>query len=141
MKQLSSQRVAVTLLGPVLLIFALLFLSGSPPRAATGTSTKGTVEVGFTSTISLPNSGQLFQRILLNVVSVRVNPATAVTVAEDDPRWEVVPAPAGVGAFSSSGIVSTAISTGGNFGPNGGVVEVGQGRSEMVLDRRAVLVE
>ncbi len=134
MKQLGSQRVAVRLLAPILLIFALLFVSGSPPRAATALSTKGTVEVGFTSTISLPNSGQLFQRILLNVIAVRLNPAPAATVAEDDPRWQVIPAPAGVGAFASSGIVSTAISTGGNFGPNGGVVEVGQGRGEIQIE-------
>lgn len=133
MKQLGSRGVAVTLLAPVLLTFALLFVSGSPPRAATGT-TKGVVQVGFTSTISLPNSGQLFQRILLNVIAVRLNPATAATVAEDDPRWQTIPAPAGVGAFASSGIISTSVSTGGNFGPGGGVVEVGQGRSELQVE-------
>ena len=133
MKQLGSQRVAVTLLAPVLLIFALLFVSGSPPRAATGT-TKGTVEVGFTSTISLPNSGKLFQRILLNVVAVRLNPSTAATVSESDPQWQVIPAPAGVGASAATGVVNTAISSGGNFGPNGGIVEVGQGRSEIQIE-------
>jgi hypothetical protein len=108
-------------------------MSGSPTRAASG-STKGTVEVGFTSTISLPNSGRLFQRILLNVIGVRVDANPSATVSESDPGWKLIPAPAGVGSTSGVSIFSTGVNAGGNFGPSGNPVEVGQGRSELQVE-------
>jgi hypothetical protein len=132
-KQLGSRWAAATLLALILLIFALFLALGLPPRAATNT-TKGTVQVGFTSTISLPNSGQLFQRMLLNVIAVRLNPSTDATVSDANGGWQEIPAPAGVGAFSTVGVVTTGITSGGNFGPSGTTFEVGQGRSELQIE-------
>jgi hypothetical protein len=87
---------AVILLAPTLSL-ALLFGTGLPARAATGS-----VEVAFTSTASPPNSTQLFQSMLLNVVGVRLNP-TAGTVSESDKKWQLIPAPGGASGPHKSG--------------------------------------
>jgi len=38
--------------------------------------------------------------MLLNVIGVRVNPSSDANVSEFDGRWQIIPAPAGVGNFS-----------------------------------------
>jgi hypothetical protein len=128
----------VTLLAPVLVTLALLFMASSPPEAANAPSGKGTVEVGFTASFDPKNGAgntpQSYQRILLNVIAVRLNPSTAETVGEDDPKWQVIGAPAGVGSSNPFGVISTGQTFGGAFGPNGSVIALGQGRSEVQIE-------
>ena len=128
----------VTLLAPVLLILALLFVASAPPEAANAPSGKGTVEVGFTASFNTVNGAgdvpQSYQRILLNVIGVRLNPSAQPTVAEDDPKWQIIGAPAGVGGANPLGAITVGQNFGGAFGPNGSAVAIGQGRSEVQID-------
>lgn len=64
--------------------------SNAPPSP---TPVQGTVQIGFTDS---PSSG--FQSILLNVISVRLNPSTNGSVSESDPNWVEITAPPGIGA-------------------------------------------
>jgi hypothetical protein len=128
----------VTLLAPILVTLALTFMASAPPEAANAPSGKGTVEVGFTASFDPKNGAgnvpQSYQRILFNVIAVRLNPSTADVVNEGDPKWQVVGAPAGVGASNPFGVISTGQSFGGAFGPNGSVIAIGQGRSEVQIE-------
>ncbi len=86
----------MALLPPLLLIVALTVFpsgcGGSSGATATPTPTMGFVEIGF---VDSPTSD--FQRILLNVVDVRINPSTDPNVPDTDPNWQTIPAPSGVG--------------------------------------------
>jgi hypothetical protein len=128
----------VILLGPILVTLALAFMTSAPPEAANAPSGKGTVEVGFTASFNpangTGNTPQSYQRILFNVIAMRLNPSTADVVGEDDPKWQVIGAPAGVGTSNPFGVISTGQSFGGAFGPNGSVIAIGQGRSEVQIE-------
>ena len=132
MKNLSGRWVAAALIAPVLMVVAMIVMTGAPPEAASTGTGKGTVEIAFIApTIT---NGTAFQRILLNVVAVRVNPSTDKNVSEFDTKWRTIPAPAGVGSTNPLGTLSTNQNFGGNFGPNGNVVGIGQGRSEVQIE-------
>ncbi len=64
----------------------------------------GTVVVAFTSTAS--PSSPLFQSMLLNVIGVRLNPATGA-VSESDKRWQQIPAPGGAVGLPTPGQAQT----------------------------------
>ena len=87
----------LVLLPPIVLILSLMMLPagcGSGGGAGpTAVPTQGTLQIGFTDS---PSSG--FQSILLNVISVRINPSTDGNVSETDPNWIAITAPPGVGA-------------------------------------------
>jgi len=87
----------LVLLPPIVLILSLMMLPagcGSGGGAGpTAVPTQGTLQIGFTDS---PSNG--FQSILLNVISVRINPSTDGNVSEADPNWIVITAPPGVGA-------------------------------------------
>ena len=64
-------------------------------------------------------------------------PAAALT-SDADSKWQTIPVPAGVGASSGVGTVQTGANFGGNFGPNGSVIGIGEGRSEIQVDMYAL---
>lgn len=127
MKHLSSRWVVAALLAPVLIIFSILIAGIETPQASTGT--KGTVQLAFTGSVS-PNSGLAWQSLLLNVISVRLNPSSDLNVSDADPGWQIIAAPVGTTAGESV----PSLTLGGNFGPNGNAVGVGQGQSELQID-------
>src|SRR5207245_9814780 len=119
-----------------------LMMSGGPPEAARVPKQKGTVEVALTTTNVVTSADTApalsFQRILLNVISVRLNPSTNINLSDADSKWQTIPVPAGVGSSSGVGTVQTGANFGGNFGPNGSVIGIGQGRSEIQVDMYAL---
>jgi len=115
------------LLAPVLIILSILFTGIEPPEAST--TTKGFVQLFFTGSVSA-SSGLAFQSLLLNVISVRMNPSSDLTISEADPGWQIISAPAGTTAGESV----PSLTLGGNFGPNGNAVGVGQAQSELQVD-------
>lgn len=137
MKQLSSRWVVAALLAPVLITLAIIFIGsgcsgsggggGTPAQAST--STNGSVQLSFTGSVS-PASGLAMQSLLLNVVSVRMNPSSDLTLSDADPGWQTVAAPAGTTAGESV----PSLTVGGFFGPNGNSVGVGQAQSELQID-------
>lgn len=146
MKHLSSRWAAASLLLPVILVIGLLLSGGRAPEAATST-TKGTVEVAFEGTINLVDANnqpigspvaKVFQRLFLNVVSIRLNPSSDPNVSEFDRRWVSILVPAGVGMQNPGPEVTTAFTGFGNFGPSGNAISLGQGRSEIQLDLNAL---
>jgi hypothetical protein len=97
-KLLFRFRAALALLAPLALVLAIMVLpwgcgGGGGSSAASPTATQGFVEVGFTDSAA---SG--FQHILLNVVSVRINPSSDPDLSEFDPNWRTISPPAGPGA-------------------------------------------
>jgi len=127
---------------PVLLVLGLS-LVGNVTREAVAAipKGKGTVEVAFTTTLSTTNGAQplqTFQRILLNVISVRLNPSNDPNVSDGDSQWQTIAVPAGVGQVNVSGALATGFTFGGNFGPNGAVISFGQGTAEIQLDMLAL---
>jgi hypothetical protein len=139
-KQLSARWVAVTLLAPVLIVLGFLLIDGLPPEAATSPN-NGTVEVAFQSQITtsaLSPAALSFQRMLLNVVAVRLNPSTNPDVAEDDSQWQTILVPTGVGSSNTGATITTNFTGGGNLSPTGNAVAVGQGKSEIQLDLNAL---
>jgi hypothetical protein len=95
-KHSSGSYAAVALLAPLTLILALaLFPSGcggGGGSSATPNPTQGLIEVALTGS---PSSG--FQAILLNVVSVRINPSRDANVSELDPNWRNIGLSPGAG--------------------------------------------
>lgn len=131
MKNLSFQWVLLALLVPVLATLGMVFAASQHADAASS-SNKGTVEVGFTGTVTAPNqSTVVFQRLLLNVVSVRLNPSTNLSISDSAGGWQTIPVPPSLGAGS---LAFTGTSFGGFFGPNGNLVTIGQGQSEIQVD-------
>jgi hypothetical protein len=129
-KQLGSLWVVAALLGPVLITISMLACSGGGSSSSqAATTNKGSVQLSFTGSIS-SNSGLDFQSLLLNVIAVRLNPSTDPTVPDSDPNWQTISAPAGTAAGQSF----PTLTSGGNFGPNGNAVTVGQAEGEIQID-------
>lgn len=126
----------MVLLAPVLIVLALIFTEH--PRSAAAAKNpgpNGTLEIGFLGSITTPNpSTLLFQRVLLNVVAVRLNPSTDPNIPDTDPAWVAVSVPPGLGRISAFGAITTNVNFGGFFGINGTAFEIGMGRSELQLD-------
>lgn len=66
---------------------------GGGGSSAAPTATPGNVVVGFTDS---PSTG--FQRLLLNVSAVSLNPSSDLTLSLTDPNWVTINVPAGLGA-------------------------------------------
>lgn len=121
------------LLAPVLIIVAILLLGVEHPEAST--AGKGNLQIAFTGSITTTTGFSLsYQSVLLNVIAVRVNPSSDITVSESDPNWQIISVPDGTNKTTSV----PSLSYGGNFGPNGFAVSVGQGRSEVQIDLAAL---
>lgn len=120
-------------LAPVIISLSLLFIDcgGSPQStsAEASTSSKGSVQLSFTGSVSA-TSGLAFQSLLLNVISVRLNPSSDLNISEADPGWQIIAAP--IGATAGESLPS--LTLGGNFGPNGNAVGVGLAQSELQID-------
>lgn len=126
----------MVLLAPVLITLALIFTEH--PRcaaAAKNPGPNGTLEIGFLGSITTPSpSTLLFQRVLLNVVAVRLNPSNDPNVPDTDPGWIAVSVPPGLGRINALGAITTNVNFGGFFGLNGTTFAIGLGRSEVQLD-------
>lgn len=138
-KELSSRWTLVTLLVPLVLIGALALLplgcgkSSSSSTAAPATA-KGSVQVGF---VNDPSSD--FQQVLLNVIEVKINPSTDLTLNSNSSSFATIPAPSGVGknSFNSPSPINTNQFTGSlfSFGLNARVPsQIGTGFSELQVD-------
>ena len=95
-KKSSSIIGALVLVPPIILTVVLMIMPagcGSSSSSPTPVPTQGSIQIGFTDS---PSIG--FQNILLNVVSVRLNPSTDPNVLGNDPNWVTITAPAGLGA-------------------------------------------
>jgi hypothetical protein len=103
----------------VLIVLGSLLLVGrSQVESAAGT---GVVELAFTGTLTAPNAepiAKLYQRVVLNVISVRLNPSPDVTISDSDPFWVEIPAPAEIGSTNPTEFITTSS----NFGPTGTVL-------------------
>ena len=112
MKDLSSRWAVAILLAPVLLILGLALMGNSDQASAAKTpANKAVVAVAFVSSFDNSPSAASFQRITLNVVSIRLNPSTDPNVSDFDSRWVTIGVPAGVGTSSraaSSAVDSSA---------------------------------
>jgi hypothetical protein len=108
------------LLGPVLLVVGILLLARSQPQAASSGG-KGLVQVAFTGTLQLEGNPTVsvataFQRVLLNVVAVRLHPSSNLSVSDFDPRWVTIAAPAKIGLSNPVEFISTSLNFGGSLG-------------------------
>ena len=122
-----------------MMILGLAFIGGSnQASAARPPSTKGTVAVAFISSFANSMSAPSFQRVSLNVISVRLNPSNDLSISDFDPHWVTIGVPAGVGRSFGIGEVSTGNNFGGNFGLNGASIAIGEGRSEIQIDLTAI---
>jgi hypothetical protein len=138
-KDLSSRWAVAILLAPVLLILGLALLGNSDPASAAKTpANKAVVAIAFVSSFGKSPSAASFQRVTLNVVSVRLNPSTDPNVSVFDSRWVTIGVPAGVGRSVGVSQVSTGTNFGGNFGGGSGSVSIGEGRSEIQIDLNAI---
>ncbi|HEY1852916.1 MAG TPA: hypothetical protein VGG60_17990 [Candidatus Binataceae bacterium] len=140
MKDLSSRWAVAILLAPVLLILGLALSGGNQAAtAAAPAAGKGTVAIAFQGTFANSQNVTSFQRVALNVVSIRLNPSTDADVSDFDSRWVTIPVPAGVGR--NTGVIQ--ISTGNNFGgsintSSNNNVAIGTANSEIQIDLKAI---
>jgi len=138
-KDLSSRWAVAILVAPVMLILGLTFSGNSHRAAAAQTpANKGVVAVAFISSFQNSPNAASFQRIMLNVVSVRLNPSTDPNVSDFAGNWVTIGVPAGVGKSFGVGEVSTGSNFGGNFSSSNNNVSIGEGRSEIQIDLRAI---
>ncbi len=110
MKHLSLRWLAATLLGPVLMVLGILLVAGAPPQAA-GASGKGFVQVAFTGTLTTSDGApisQEYQRVLLNIKDVRLNPSGNLKISDSDPSWVTIK-PARIGLSNPLGEHTTAL--------------------------------
>ena len=119
-KHLSLRWLMAALLGPVLLVTGILLLARSQPQAASSGG-KGFVQLAFTGTLQLEGRSSVsvataYQRVLLNVVAVRLNPSSSLGVSEFDPRWVTIAAPAKIGLSNPVEFISTSLNFGGSLG-------------------------
>ncbi|MGH7878614.1 MAG: hypothetical protein ACREQD_03885, partial [Candidatus Binataceae bacterium] len=128
MKQLSSRWAAAVLLAPVLMIVAILLIGIDAPEAGSGG--KGFLQILFTGSVTSTSGFFSNPSVQLNVVSVRLNPSGDLGISDNAPNWQTIAVPAG----GTAGSTNPSLSFGGNFGPNGTAVAVGQGRSEIQID-------
>jgi hypothetical protein len=100
----------------VLIVVEGLLLLGRSRVESAGAS--GIVELAFTGTLSSsdgPPVASEYQRVTLNVQSVRITPSTDLTLSDFDPSWVTIPAPAGI----ASNIFTQYLTTSLNFGFTG----------------------
>ena len=137
MKDLSSRWAAAILLVPALLILLLAFMGDSDrASAAKAPANKGIVAVAFVGSIG--DAAATFQRITLNVVSIRLNPKPDTSISDFDPGWVTISVPAGVGKSFGIGEVNTGSNFGGSFSNSNNNVVLGEGRSEIQIDLGAI---
>jgi hypothetical protein len=101
------------LFGLLVLIVSLLLSGRSRVESQSGS---GIVEVAFQATLSTSDGlpiAQEYQRALLNVVSVRLNPIPGAT--DSDSGWVEIAAPAAVGTVNPTQFITTSL----NFGTSG----------------------
>jgi hypothetical protein len=103
-------------LNSVLIVLGSLLLSGrSPVESAAGT---GIVQLAFTGIGLTAGDGPPilteYQRVLLNVLSVRLNPSTDLTISDFDPNWVEIPAPAAIGSSNPTTFITTSLNFGGS---------------------------
>jgi hypothetical protein len=124
-----------------MLILGLVLMGDSnQASSATVPANKAVVAVAFSGTFTTQNdvSPASFQRVLLNVVSVRLNPSTTLgPISDFAAGWVTIGVPAGVGINAG---IST-VQSGNNFGGNSGTgnnVTIGAGRAEIQIDLGAI---
>jgi hypothetical protein len=138
-KDLSARWAVTILLAPVLLILGLAFLGGPDQASAKAPPAgKATVAVAFISSFANSSTITSFQRIGLNVITVRLNPSTDPNVSEFDGKWVSIDVPPGVGRNSGVSAVSTGNNFGGNLSNTNSSVLIGQGKSEIQIDLNAI---
>jgi len=129
------------LFAPVILILGLVLIGDSnQASSATVPANKAEVAVAFSSTFAGQNdvSPTSFQRVLLNVVSVRLNASTtAGNISDFAAGWVTIGVPAGVGINAGISTVQTGNNFGGSSG-NGNNVTIGTGRAEIQIDLGAI---
>ena len=123
-----------------MLILALAFMGDSDRAAAANTpANKGVVAVAFIGSFDNSPSAASYQRITLNVVSIRLNPKpNSSSLSDFDPAWITIGVPAGVGKSFGIGEVNTGSNFGGNFSSSNNNVAIGEGRSEIQIDLGAI---
>jgi hypothetical protein len=136
-KDLSSRRALAILLAPVLLILVLVLMGNTDQAVAKTNSKKSVVAIAFVSSFAGGEPVSSYQRIALNVISVRLNPSTDPSVSDFDPKWVTIGVPQGVGRSFGIGVISTGSTYGGSFGGSNQVT-VGTGRSEVQIDMGAI---
>jgi hypothetical protein len=138
-KNLSSRWAVAALLAPVLVVVGLAFMDGARTAVAAGVpKTKGFIAIGFIA----PNSGATnvagFQSLLANVVAVRLNPSTDLTLSDFAAGWVSVGVPARTGIGFGVQTITTGTNFGGAFGTNGTTVSIGEARPEIQIDLSAI---
>ena len=77
----------------------------------------GIVELAFTGSGLSPGDGHPilteYQRVLLNVLSVRLTPSTDLSLSDSDPSWVEIPAPAAIGSSNPTQFITTSLNFGG----------------------------
>jgi hypothetical protein len=99
----------------LIVVGSLLLVGRSRVESAGG---KGIVELAFTATLSTSNGAPIssqYQRVLLNVTSVRLDTSTDLTLSDTDPSWVTIPLPAAVPSNLPSQFITTSL----NFGTSG----------------------
>lgn len=97
----------------LIVLGSLLLVGRSRVESAAGT---GVVELAFTGTLTAPNAvpiAKLYQRVALNVLSVRLNPSADLTISDSDPFWVEIPAPAEIGLTNPTEFITTSLNFGG----------------------------
>jgi len=111
-KYSSGRWLWAALAGSLLIVLGTLLLSGrSRVMSETGT---GVVQIAFNSTLTSFDGTPIaehYQRVLLNVVSIRLNPNPGA--ADDAPGWVEIPAPAAIGTINPSQFITTSLNFGG----------------------------
>jgi hypothetical protein len=126
-KYLSGRWLGRALLG-LLIVLGSLLLSGRSRVESQGGS--GIVEVAFQATLSTFDGSQVaqdYQHVLLNVVSVRLNPIPGAT--DSDTGWVEIPAPAAVGTINPTQFINTSL----NFSGSGTLLTAANSELQMDL--------
>jgi hypothetical protein len=114
----------------LVVVIALILADGWRNPAAALNPNNGTVEVIITDSPS-----GLYQQLALNVISIRLNPSTNLSISDGAAGWQTITVPAGVGRNNASaGIITTGLNLGGAFGFGGNSTGISQGRSEIQID-------
>jgi hypothetical protein len=138
-KDLSARWAVAVLLAPVLLILGLAFLGGADPASAKAPPAgKAPLAIAFVSSFDNSPSAASFQRIGLNVISVRLNPSTDPNVSDFDGKWVSIQVPAGVGANTGQFEVSTGNNFGGSLSNSNSSVLIGTGKAEIQIELNAI---
>lgn len=138
MKQVSFRRAAIALLSAVLALFAVLVPIGTGHSQVSGPA--GTIVIGLTGAVPAPNAPFTpgFQSLSFNVLAVKLNPSTDVSVFQNqgDPNWTTIPVAPGVGLNNTGTVdVFTQLATLFNLNTNGpNPAGAGTGPSELQVD-------